>query len=1047
MDMSGGDEDEQMEEEDGGDEYEDDGYGEDEDDGGAYGGDDDDSSWKVRRASIRVLSALVTSRLAPPPPAAAAAGDAVTSSSSSPLGFVFTKIVPALVSRLKNEREETVRLDIIAALSEAVRIGGATAAAEGGAAASGATKLLELEMPLQSLGAATLPIAHASGAGSSTRAAAVASAAAASSSSSSSNSSVGDEITMSDAVSAVHISHPHTSHAVPSSHSGTTSTSNAAAGLLAGATAGLIVPCLRHLGVTVSGKPAPITPHGLPFGKSAKTKTAVLGLLQRLILSLASSGDVASVGALKPYLPGLFSVLISTASSGADGAVGAAGSGAAAAAHPGQLRLDALATLHILLLALSPYLSGAVPAGALTAEAVTPHLTSPALSRALTSAAVDDWYRLSAQALRTIALTVTLLRPADRSSSSSATTPALLQPSVPSFPSVVGPLATAVLSRLTSGAQQAVDQEVQEGAITAAGVLLAHAGDVAPLTSSDTLTSAASALAGRMRSEHTRAVALRSVTYAASSPLHLPLAPPLAPAVASDFPGYLRQASKSTRLQALATLAALVTSSSSSSGAADSALDLTSLAASITETAANISDGDLILTSAALELVLAVMKAYPAAAAAGALAGSVLPRILRLASSPVLQGGAAMLLQSVLSKAASMGDAASGPFALQSLVDGVLAGAKIALGGQSSSSSSAAAAAVPGAAGAVGALSIAAKSLGSLLSAAPVEASKPILTSLLQTAILPAGAPVHAGPLASFTAAPGSFADVIAPARILALRTLGEAGRYADVTSPSLLGPSLPSHLVSSFAAPSEDVRNAGAWALGCLAAGPGHGPAAALTVIQEGLSSAASTASAAAASSSSAADATAKAGSATESCYLYVSAIRSAVISASGVTSSLAAHVPVLLTILSQPGVAASSDVGVRTAVAEALGRLCCIDAERGVSAVMSLALTPGAPAGGRWTAVTSLRHSSGSHEVASVLARAPPAGVSPDYVNTAGALLATCVDADLSVRQAALTSVAALAHTSPTLLAPLLKRVPVGRFPGPVPPPLANPTVAGTC
>ena len=65
-----------------------------------YGSDDDDSSWKVRKAAVRLISAIISSR-------------------ADALYVLYDELVDGLISRFK-EREENVRLDIISAFTNLV---------------------------------------------------------------------------------------------------------------------------------------------------------------------------------------------------------------------------------------------------------------------------------------------------------------------------------------------------------------------------------------------------------------------------------------------------------------------------------------------------------------------------------------------------------------------------------------------------------------------------------------------------------------------------------------------------------------------------------------------------------------------------------------------------------------------------------------------------------------------------------------------------------------------------------------------------------------
>ena len=66
--------------------------------------DDDDISWKVRRAATKLLTAVITSY-------------------PSTLSEIYRDVSPTLISRF-NEREESVRVEILATFRELVRVTG-----------------------------------------------------------------------------------------------------------------------------------------------------------------------------------------------------------------------------------------------------------------------------------------------------------------------------------------------------------------------------------------------------------------------------------------------------------------------------------------------------------------------------------------------------------------------------------------------------------------------------------------------------------------------------------------------------------------------------------------------------------------------------------------------------------------------------------------------------------------------------------------------------------------------------------------------------------
>ena len=97
---------------------------EEEEDEGGFGSDDDDKSWKVRKAAVRVVAAVIAAR-------------------PEIVNQILDSCALELVSRFK-EREENVRLDVLACFSSLLH-----AATSSTAARSGSKGKLQLQLQVQ----------------------------------------------------------------------------------------------------------------------------------------------------------------------------------------------------------------------------------------------------------------------------------------------------------------------------------------------------------------------------------------------------------------------------------------------------------------------------------------------------------------------------------------------------------------------------------------------------------------------------------------------------------------------------------------------------------------------------------------------------------------------------------------------------------------------------------------------------------------------------------------------------------------------------------
>lgn len=748
-----------------------------------------------------------------------------------------------------------------------------------------------------------------------------------------------------------------------------------------------LVPALLRASVSLLG--------GRRGATTVKTRVAVLGLLRTAGVALSLTGEprVAGAAVLRPSLALLLRALVDAAKERGH-------------SQATSLRHQAAMTLHATLLVFS-----ASPAD-IAAHASL--LVAP-----IAAEIRDDYYKIQSQGLLSAAALIALLRPA----AGAGLGPVLVPPA--DFAGAVSTLLDAILPRFEVSD---VDQEVKEAALTAVAALLAHAGDVPAVAAATSRL--LRVFLSRLRSETTRTTALRALSYVAASPLRIDLSSELAPMLA-ELAVCLRQNARALRVQALHTLCALIASQQSACTPAALRPVLSEMADG---PSAALSDGDLQLTRVALDTASELLGLRNEGLVA-ALASTILPRALSLASSPVMQGAAQASLQRFFLTAitAKLGGI-SPAFSFDAVLGGVLNSVAGRVGGALTVSAAAGSALQRS-------CQLAARCAAVICAApvAPVESVRAATLAFLQEGT---GAAPTRGP---------AF-------RALALYSLGEVGRHVDV--PALLAapvppaagakrrksagaiavPPVPAALIAVFTDPAEDLRSAAAIALGGVAAGS---PKEALPAVLLALQDAAASASAHGG------------GGGVEHVYLLMTALREVLLRHTAADAALA---QALLPALLSPAVVASPDEGIRGASAECLGRLVAADPHALLAVLPALSSSTSAAA--RFTAVAALRFAAGSVSGQSLLAapfspaaigsgplaswlpapvirdliassEAAVAGAGSGPLSVLAVLLARLADPDMGVRLTAATAVTAIAHAAPQALRPLLCPVRPDLFP----------------
>ena len=313
-------------------------------------------------------------------------------------------------------------------------------------------------------------------------------------------------------------------------------------------------------------------------GQSIKTKSSIFHMLRTLIMVLQ--------GGLEDHLPTLLSCVEGCFSEKSQ-----------------ALKLDALLFLR------------------LAFEMHNPRILQGSINRLLPlviSAVNEEWYKIIAEALRVIGAIISVSRPRDPESD-------MFVGDFEGCSTMVKPIYAALLPRLEA---LDIDQEIKECAIISIGKLFAHLGSEIP----DQLPTVLTLLRRRLENEVTRISTLKTLSAIASSPLELDISPILVEST-QDLAAFLRQQSRLLKQTTLQTLEALVKSKSAR-------ITDDQIGAVLRESSVLVSDSDLHLTHLALRVALALFEKFPTGATTTQLRAYIYPRVIELASSPLLQGAA-----------------------------------------------------------------------------------------------------------------------------------------------------------------------------------------------------------------------------------------------------------------------------------------------------------------------------------------------------------------------------------------------------------------------
>ncbi|KAH0549044.1 cullin-associated NEDD8-dissociated protein 1 [Cotesia glomerata] len=260
-----------------------------------------------------------------------------------------------------------------------------------------------------------------------------------------------------------------------------------------------------------------------------------------------------------------------------------------------NMKIDALAFVHTLLVTHQP-------------EAFHPFMV--VLAPPIITAVSDPFYKITAEALLVLQQLVQVIRPHNK-------------PVNPEFAVISTEIYRSTLSRLKTAD---IDQEVKERAIACMGQIIAHLSD----TLNDQLPVCLPIFLDRLRNEITRLTTVKALTCIAASPLRVDLEPIMEEAI-PILGSFLRKNQRALKLCSLTLLDTLVRSYSSS-------LHPELLDKVTTELTALLNESDLHIAQLTLTLLTTIAKLHPGALTR--VSDSILPEILVLVKSPLLQGAA-----------------------------------------------------------------------------------------------------------------------------------------------------------------------------------------------------------------------------------------------------------------------------------------------------------------------------------------------------------------------------------------------------------------------
>ncbi|XP_062843034.1 cullin-associated NEDD8-dissociated protein 2 [Trichomycterus rosablanca] len=260
-----------------------------------------------------------------------------------------------------------------------------------------------------------------------------------------------------------------------------------------------------------------------------------------------------------------------------------------------NMKIDALSFLHVLLTSHTP-------------EIFHPHIK--VILPPVIHCVEDPFYKITSEALQVTQQMVKMMRPLDR-------------PSTFDAKPYVKDVYACTLKRLKAAD---IDQEVKERAISCMAHIVSHLGDQL----GGDLQSTLQIFLERLKNEITRLTAVKALSIVATSSLKIDLKSILTEGI-PILASFLRKNQRALRLNTLTALNIIVTNYSDSFKPA-------MIESVLNEVPALIQESDMHVSQVAIMLLTCMSKVCPNSLSK--IGGTVLPEVLHLVHSPLLQGGA-----------------------------------------------------------------------------------------------------------------------------------------------------------------------------------------------------------------------------------------------------------------------------------------------------------------------------------------------------------------------------------------------------------------------